>query len=146
MFNWILEITPILYSLGVLVIVSGQVLRTLAMWTASVHFSHQIRTERVQQHRLITTGIYRQVQFQTNDLLSTERTNYSHLRHPSYTGFILFALGTQILLQNAISFFLFCFMLRAFFQDRVEHEESLLIAFFGNDYRNYMKRTWRGIL
>ncbi|RHZ68262.1 hypothetical protein Glove_296g21 [Diversispora epigaea] len=112
-----------LHYLGFTLIVIGQVARTLAMWHAKHNFSHQVATYKRQEHVLVTTGIY------------------AYLRHPSYFGFLWWAVGTQILLCNPFSSIGFFIILKRFFQNRIREEEKLLIKFFGNDYIEYQKRT-----
>ncbi|KAH3686584.1 hypothetical protein WICPIJ_002428 [Wickerhamomyces pijperi] len=103
--------------------VIGQIVRTIAMRTAGQSFSHMIVTKREDFHELVTEGIYK------------------NLRHPSYTGFFWWAIGTQMLLLNPISIVGFVFVLWNFFNDRIRYEEKLLIGFFGDDYVNYRART-----
>lgn len=108
---------------GFLILVTGQLLRSAAMIHASSNFSHAIVRVRDSKHRLVTTGVY------------------SFSRHPSYSGFFFWALGTQVLLVNPISFLLFWVLLSIYFKDRIEDEEVLLIKFFGNDYIQYKQKV-----
>ena len=78
-------------------------------------------------------------------------------RHPSYAGFFYWALGTQILLQNPITFVIFYLVLYKFFSGRIKcesialvlvaishchlDEEGRLIAFFGQAYVDYKSRV-----
>ncbi|CAG8696313.1 4724_t:CDS:2, partial [Ambispora leptoticha] len=101
----------------------GQTARSLAMWHAKHNFSHQIAFRKHRDHELVTTGIY------------------SILRHPSYFGFYYWAVGTQVLLSNPICFVGYCVVLYRFFRDRIQHEEPLLIKFFGEDYVAYRQRV-----
>ncbi|CAG8659376.1 5311_t:CDS:2 [Ambispora gerdemannii] len=109
--------------IGVLLIMIGQTARSLAMWHAKHNFSHQIAFQKRRDHELVTTGIY------------------SILRHPSYFGFFYWAVGTQVLLFNPVCFVGYCVVLHRFFRDRIKHEESLLIKFFGEDYLAYRQRV-----
>jgi protein-S-isoprenylcysteine O-methyltransferase len=45
---------------------------------------------------------------------------FSLFRHPSYAGFFYWALGTQMVLQNPLSFILFAFILWRFFNSRIK--------------------------
>lgn len=112
---------------GLFLIILGQSIRSLGMITAGKNFSHLIKYEKEDDHVLITHGIY------------------SILRHPSYFGFYYWALGTQLLLLNPLSFCLFSFLLYSFFSPRIHFEERYLIKFFGDDYTNYTKKTYIGI-
>ncbi|KAI8056699.1 Isoprenylcysteine carboxyl methyltransferase family-domain-containing protein [Syncephalis plumigaleata] len=108
---------------GFLLVVIGQVARTLAMATAGRSFNHQVQSRRRLDHQLITWGIY------------------SWMRHPSYFGFYFWALGTQLMLANPFSFVAFLFVLHRFFADRIAFEERALLRFFGQDYYEYKQRV-----
>ncbi|KAH3673965.1 hypothetical protein OGATHE_001945 [Ogataea polymorpha] len=112
-----------LFHAGATLVGLGQLVRSIAMATARESFSHSIATEKKQNHRLVTTGVY------------------GYFRHPSYAGFFYWALGTQVLLCNPFSFIAFYFMLQRFFSRRIRYEESTLIQFFGPAYLEYMKKT-----
>lgn len=116
-------VTFYLSLFGLFLIICGQTLRSAAMIHAASNFSHTIVRARDSKHELVTTGVY------------------SISRHPSYAGFFYWALGTQLLLVNPISFFLFLYILWKFFADRIEDEEELLVSFFGKNYIQYRKST-----
>lgn len=109
--------------LGLLLIVLGQLIRSFAMITAGKSFSHIVKTTRNPDHELVTNGIY------------------SWFRHPSYLGFFWWALGTQLLLLNPLSFILFAIVLWKFFSSRIQFEERFLVQFFGEEYVQYQKRV-----
>jgi protein-S-isoprenylcysteine O-methyltransferase len=67
------------------------------------------------------------------------------VRHPSYFGWFLWALGTQLLLNNPICFVLWFFAAVTFFKDRVDVEEFYLLKFFREDYIEYAAKTPIGI-
>jgi len=117
---------PAVAQLGMVLTLIGQVLRSTAMIHAASNFSHQLVTRKEDEHRLVTTGIY------------------AWLRHPSYTGFFYWSLGTQIALQNPLSFVAFTAVLWRFFSNRIKVEERYLISFFGKNYETYRKTvgTW----
>lgn len=104
-----------------------QYIRSLAMVTAGKNFSHLIKNEKEPDHVLITHGIY------------------NYLRHPSYFAFFYWALGTQLLLLNPLTFLIFIFLLYDFFSSRIAFEEATLIRFFGNDYKSYREKVPIGI-
>ena len=70
---------------------------------------------------------------------------YYWRRHPSYFGWFLWAIGTQLILSNFICFFLWFAAAVTFFKDRVEDEEEYLIEFFEQDYIDYAAKTIIGI-
>ncbi|MBN2469306.1 MAG: isoprenylcysteine carboxylmethyltransferase family protein [Anaerolineae bacterium] len=84
-------------------------------WTVSP----EIREE----HRLVTQGVYR------------------HIRHPMYTGHLLWALGQPLLLWNWLAGFGYLAATVALLVFRIPREEQMMIAHFGEDYRRYMART-----
>ena len=70
------------------------------MHTCSDNFSHIIVEHQPKDHKLVTHGVY------------------SVLRHPSYVGWFYFAIGTQIVLANPISFVAYVVATWKFFADR----------------------------
>lgn len=104
-------------------VIFGQYLRSAAMIHASDNFSHVIARQKLVGHKLVTSGVY------------------SYFRHPSYAGFFYWALGTQFVLQNPITFCVYGFVLWRFFTKRIKGEEALLVRFFGDEYVQYRKRV-----
>lgn len=113
--------------LGMIMIVSGEFLRKTAIFTAKENFSHKIAMEHSHNHVLCTQGIY------------------SHVRHPSYLGFCVFAVGTQIWIGNYICPVVFTLILWNFMSRRIAIEDTLLLQFFGKEWLSYSKATWSGI-
>lgn len=113
--------------LGLSIVIAGEYLRKLAMYTAQQSFSHLIQDKPNNEHRLITHGVY------------------SYYRHPSYVGWFWWSCGTQILLANPISFLVYLIATWLFFSDRIVYEEATLIRHYGSLYRNYQKRVPVGI-
>ncbi|KIJ56619.1 hypothetical protein M422DRAFT_149757 [Sphaerobolus stellatus SS14] len=108
---------------GIALTVVGQIVRSTAMVHAATNFSHPVAFKKEAGHVLVSDGIYR------------------WLRHPSYTGFFYWALGTQLVLQNSISFVGFAVVLWRFFYFRIRAEEKALVSFFGDDYVLYRKKV-----
>ncbi|KAL6937482.1 hypothetical protein ACO0RG_003992 [Hanseniaspora osmophila] len=119
--------TKLIFGLGVCLLVVGQVARSTAMITCGRSFSHRIMQEKQDDHQLVTKGIYQ----------------YS--RHPSYFGFFWWAVGTQLICLNPISFIVFTVVLWSFFKKRIQHEEQLLIKFFGKEYLDFKETVGVGI-
>lgn len=111
------------YWIGLLGIVSGEVIRKLAWSTAKTSFSHDVRTQKQTGHELVTHGIYR------------------WCRHPAYTGWYVWAISTQVLLGNPVSVVLFSVVIWNFFNQRIVYEEFHLVRFFGQSYERYRKVT-----
>ncbi|EGG19464.1 hypothetical protein DFA_00041 [Cavenderia fasciculata] len=114
-FGWI-SFIGLIGSLG------GQALRTVAMITAGRNFSHLIQEEKRKHHKLVTNGIYQ------------------YIRHPSYCGWFIWSVSTQLLMFNPICILGFAYVSWQFFSDRIDYEEDTLIEFFGNDYKEYKKK------
>ena len=113
--------------LGVIVVVVAQIIRSWSMRTCGESFNHFIQTERKDNHRLVTHGIYKV------------------LRHPSYVGFFYWSIGTQIVLRNWVCVVLFALAGWSFFSRRIPYEERALLRLFGDEYFDYAARTYIGI-
>ncbi|KAL2848826.1 Isoprenylcysteine carboxyl methyltransferase family-domain-containing protein [Aspergillus pseudoustus] len=113
--------------LGLALMAVGQVVRTLAMAQAGSNFNHTVQVERKEGHTLVKHGVY------------------ALLRHPSYFGFFWWGLGTQLVLGNVVCLAGYAVVLWKFFDSRIRREERFLVAFFGDEYVTYRKRTWVGI-
>ncbi|KDQ20715.1 hypothetical protein BOTBODRAFT_61814 [Botryobasidium botryosum FD-172 SS1] len=109
--------------IGIALALAGQALRSTAMIQASSNFSHAVATYKLETHQLVTHGVY------------------AWCRHPSYAGFFYWGLGTQLALQNPISFLVYAIVLWNFFSKRIQGEEHALVRFFGDDYIQYRKRV-----
>lgn len=112
---------------GMLGILIGECTRKLAWFTARRAFTHCIQFSKRPDHSLVTSGIY------------------SICRHPGYSGWFLWALSTQIVLANPLSFVVFFAVIWRFFRIRIQVEDNTLNAFFGGRYRQYRRETWSGI-
>lgn len=88
--------------LGLVLVIIGQIFRSLAMIHASSNFSHRIAVEKKSSHELVTTGVYALV------------------RHPSYFGFFWWGVGSQIFLANPLSTVVFVSVLWRFFSSRIK--------------------------
>ncbi|EEB09792.1 protein-S isoprenylcysteine O-methyltransferase Mam4 [Schizosaccharomyces japonicus yFS275] len=126
--RWICaSIRLIMLLVGLVAVVIGQALRSFAMIHAGESFSHVVATEKKQEHKLVTDGIYH------------------YVRHPSYAGFFVWALGTQLCLRNVFSTAIFGYVLWRFFDSRIHYEEQHLTTFFGDAYKEYKSRVPSGL-
>ena len=116
----------ILFIIGLLMTIIGQIFRICALYTGKKNFTHKIRYEKVNNHKLVTNGIF------------------AISRHPSYFGFYLWSVGIEIMCCNPICTIAFIIILFKFFKNRIIIEEQLLIQFFGEEYLEYKKKV--GIL
>ncbi|KAI4297077.1 hypothetical protein L6164_036985 [Bauhinia variegata] len=112
---------------GLVMVVTGEFIRKLAVITAKQSFTHHIRTYPAEQHKMITHGIY------------------GFIRHPGYCGFLIWSVGTQIMLCNPISTIAFAVIVWNFFAKRIPYEEFFLRKFFGKQYDEYAQRVWSGV-
>ncbi|GCB28134.1 protein-S-isoprenylcysteine O-methyltransferase [Aspergillus awamori] len=121
------SLTSYQVAVGLLLMVVGQTIRSVAMAQAGSNFNHTVQVTRREGHVLVTGGVY------------------SVLRHPSYFGFFWWGLGTQLVLGNGVCFVAYAVVLWRFFSGRIWREEKFLVAFFGEEYERYRKRSWVGI-
>jgi len=117
----------VIYIIGFLIAVAGQSLRTIAMMTAGSNFSHYIASEKKPNHTLVKHGVY------------------SVVRHPSYTGWFTWSVGTQIVLGNPICAVLYAIVAFIFFKKRISYEEQTLVSHFGQEYVQYKRDVPSGI-
>lgn len=68
---------------------------------------------------------------------------YRTIRHPIYTAFILILGSTLLISSNWLIGLCWAGMVTLEVFSRISFEESLLIEFFGEQYREYMKKTGR---
>lgn len=80
----------------------GHAFRIGAEFTAGYSFNHKIQFVHEEKHVLVTHGLY------------------AYSRHPSYFGWYMWAVGTQIVLLNPISTILFIATSFMFFKSRIE--------------------------
>ncbi|GAB7339954.1 hypothetical protein MBLNU457_6471t1 [Dothideomycetes sp. NU457] len=126
--SWLLTVSaPWSRALGLALVVLGQGIRSLAMMQAGTNFNHIPAKQHREGHELVTKGIY------------------GWLRHPSYFGFFWWAIGTQLLVGNAVCGVAYVLVLWKFFSDRIRGEEEHLVQFFGEEYVDFRKRTGVGI-
>lgn len=95
------QVTKSLITVGVVMTVVGQVVRSIAMVQAGANFNHIVQHRKANEHQLVTSGAYR------------------YFRHPSYFGFFWWGLGTQLVLGNVFCFVGYAFVLWRFFSRRI---------------------------
>ncbi|PIN16870.1 Farnesyl cysteine-carboxyl methyltransferase [Handroanthus impetiginosus] len=114
-------------NIGLFMVVIGEIIRKLAIITAGRSFTHLIKRYHEEHHVLVTDGIYK------------------YIRHPSYCGFLIWSVGTQIMLCNPLSTLAFAVVVWNFFKQRIPYEEFFLRQFFGSEYEEYARQTTSGI-
>lgn len=101
---------------------TGIALQAAAMWALRGFYT--VRLGMQTGHRLVTSGPYHLV------------------RHPGYLSYILSMTGIGLALSSLIGLGLVVLVL-PFLLWRIEREEEMLVAEFGEEYRTYMKQTKR---
>nr|PIL96345.1 isoprenylcysteine carboxyl methyltransferase (icmt) family protein [Toxoplasma gondii COUG] len=119
------SLASLLSLLGLLLACGGLLLRLCAFATAGRNFTHQIATTRRPSHALVTRGVY------------------GVYRHPAYTGWFYWAVGSQVAIGNVVCMLLFAAVSFVFFRDRILYEEQLLETMFPGTYCAYRAATPR---
>ena len=83
---------PWVTYIGIALVLAGEVLRKVGIITAGHNFTQRVQFEHRPQHVLVTQGIYK------------------YMRHPGYAGWVLWAIGTQLVLCNPICTVLFAYL------------------------------------
>jgi protein-S-isoprenylcysteine O-methyltransferase len=68
---------------------------------------------------------------------------YRLVRHPGYGGVLLLWAGAGLASQNGAVAALILGLMSVAYACRINSEESMLLAGFGDEYRSYMQSTWR---
>ncbi len=107
--------------IGYILIISGLIIRWWAVFSLGKEFNVSLSI--IKNHKLKKDGIYRLI------------------RHPSYTGLLIYYIGLATIMQNIYSLFiLIAFPIFAVI-NRIKKEEKLLNDYFEDDYTNYCKNT-----
>lgn len=103
------------------------IISLLLFWKshADLDKNWHVSLELKKNHILITNGVYKSI------------------RHPMYSSFALWSIAQCLLLQNFIAGFSTLIIDGIMYFIRVPKEEQMMLDQFGDEYRNYMKRTWR---
>ena len=112
-----------LYCAGLMLMIGGALVRQHSIRMLGDHFTYQVRVSR--QGEIIKRGIYKWV------------------RHPSYTGGMLFNMGLALALTNWRSLLLVAAGMLVMYVYRVHVEEMALLKVHKDDYREYMQDTKR---
>jgi protein-S-isoprenylcysteine O-methyltransferase Ste14 len=108
---------------GLGLIILGMIIRFAAIISLGRFFTVDVTIR--EGHRLKTDGLYRFV------------------RHPSYAGSILSFIGFGLSLNNWISLPVISLPVTLAIIYRIHIEEKLLLQEFGEEFREYRKKTWR---
>ena len=108
--------------IGLVVYLIGSVMMNWAEAALGDQFTVQVAVR--EDHRLITTGIYR------------------YLRHPRYLGILLAMSGISLVFRSWYSLIAVA-LLAVVLIWRIYDEESLMNRHFGSEWENYSRKSWR---
>lgn len=121
--SWSRLLLPLwLRWLGVFGAAASVILVAWTHITLGKQFSAELAIQK--NHVLVTTG------------------PYTRIRHPMYTGFIMLSLSMALMSSNILVLF-FALLITLPFPWIAREEEQMLLETFGDEYREYMKRTGR---
>lgn len=108
----------------------GLIVMVLALWLfwrshADLGANWSITLEVRKDHHLITRGVYRRI------------------RHPMYAAIFLFGLAQGLMLPNWLAGWSALVSFGVMYLARTPREEQMMIEVFGQEYRDYMRRTGR---
>jgi len=110
-----------IFSIGFGLVVFGLAIRWIAVYTLGKYFTVQVSI--LKNHQLKTDGLYRLI------------------RHPSYTGLLLYYFGLGLMMGNWVSLALLVATPVVIVLGRIKTEETALLAHFGENYERYKKKT-----
>jgi protein-S-isoprenylcysteine O-methyltransferase Ste14 len=108
-------------SVATLVALAGMFLRLYSIYYLRENFTYIVNVKA--GHRLVTTGPYR------------------YVRHPAYTGLIIFFTGVAFVLSDLYIWFIVIGYVGAIVWRRIRMEERSLRAHFGDEYLAWRRRT-----
>ena len=108
---------------GIVIMLFGITLRAWAFQTLGRFYTRTLRISEGQQ--VVQEGPYR------------------HVRHPGYLGVILLWVGAGLATVNWIVAALVTLIFVMAYRYRIEVEERMLVASFGEQYAAYKEHTWR---
>lgn len=118
-----LSVSPLTEYIGLSVIVSGMILRIIAIITLGRFFTVNLAIHNDQ--RIIQKGFYK------------------FIRHPSYTGSLISFVGLGLSFNNWASLVVISVPVILSFIYRINVEENLMFRQFGREYDEYRKKTKR---
>jgi protein-S-isoprenylcysteine O-methyltransferase Ste14 len=113
----------VLFFMGLIFVIIGIVIRLIATFTLKEYYTRTLKI--TDKHKVIKHGIY------------------SIVRHPGYLGVTTFLIGSGLLTGNLITIILIVIIVPFSFIKRLLIEEQMLLENFGDEYKGYMKKTYR---
>jgi protein-S-isoprenylcysteine O-methyltransferase Ste14 len=108
---------------GVLLVLSGLFIRWYAIYSLGKAF--QVNVTIIKNQQLVKNGIY------------------TFVRHPSYTGLLLYYFGLGLMMHNFVSLTLLIALPVFAVAMRIQKEEQFLSDHFGAEYLDYCKKSKR---
>ncbi len=68
---------------------------------------------------------------------------YKYIRHPSYTGLIIYYIGLALIMSNMLCLLIFVSASLTVVLNRIKIEERLLTKHYKSEYLNYKQQTYR---
>ncbi len=115
--------SPSVSWLGLVIMLLGLGLRIWSMRVLGAYYSRTLRV--ADEQVIVTQGPYRVI------------------RHPGYLGTILVWLGAGLALANWIATVVIALLMLGVYSYRIRSEEAMLLATFGDRYRQYSRQTWK---
>ena len=112
---------PFLGYLGCLFITFGVTIRLMAVARLRRQFTTKVSI--IEKHEIVERGIYRRI------------------RHPAYLGYLASLLGIGLVLGNWVGLMALVILPLVGILYRIHVEESVLLAYFGPAYQDYINRT-----
>jgi protein-S-isoprenylcysteine O-methyltransferase Ste14 len=112
---------PIAFWAGIVSMCFGFLLRHWSIHILGKYFRTTVELER--DHKVVQTGPFR------------------YIRHPSYSGMILFCIGYGLVTQNWLSLIAALLFPAVSLLYRIKIEEAALVQGLGADYEEYKKKT-----
>ena len=112
-----------IFYMGIFLMFSGVMVRQYAIAILGRFFSLSVQIS--EDHKVVDKGPYKLV------------------RHPSYTGIMLMAIGLSLAVQSLAALLVLLLFFSISFGYRMYVEERALLSGLGQDYASYMKRTKR---
>jgi len=113
--------TSVVFWIGIIIIVLGLFLR---YWSINILGKYFRTTVEVEESQKIV-----------------QKGPYKFIRHPSYSGIILFCIGYGLAVQNWLSLIIAISLPTIALLYRIKIEEEALVKGIGTDYEAYQKKT-----
>ena len=111
----------IFFAAGVLLIITGLIIRVYAINTLKQHFTYTVT--KIENHELIETGLYQMI------------------RHPGYLGQLFIFIGTAVSFSNWLSIVSMTIAVLLGYSYRIKIEEKFMVEQMGQKYLDYQRRT-----